>query len=887
MSTSLLKYNPGLVSDEELIRSFVVRLRDFEWLLDIVAANSSLQANQHVLVVGPRGAGKTTLVRRVELEIKTRPDLNQSWHPIMFSEETYSVGSPGEFWLEALSQIYNDSGDSRWKKIHDELAKGNDDANLRDSALGQVLDYADQLGKKLILIVENLNMLLGQLQTNSDWDLRHTLLNESRIMLLGTATNRFSELENVDRAWFELFTTHELKPLNTKDSLALWKSYTGMSAPLRRVQALRILTGGNPRLFRILSDFAIKASLRELMDNLTRLIDEHTEYFKGSLESLAPLERKVFVALLERWDPSDAREIAIAARLDVSKTSALLGRLVEKGRVATVSSLGRRRKYQAAERLFNIYYLMRRHGRPADRVRAVVRFMVQFYRDDSLVSTVTGIAREACFLEPNQRQDHYSAYAGVLACGLGHQLSSKILKQTPRTFFQGSHAPREVRLLGGIVSLPSTMLTAEVEALLQTAATASPDDPELRMLLERVVHQRANISQPNLAYESDRSHSDEAWLWVWLAEKLHDLGLFDEAFTATENGVGADPANAAAWHWRGELLWFHLRRDDEEEAVGSEELEASKEKQAEASFRKAIELDSTIPLSHGMLSTVLRCQGNLEGAEEEIQKALALDQDSAPIWSELGAVKLRLHKFREAEDALRRALKLDKDNPFSWGELGLLLAHDDGRTSEAIDAYQHALRLKQTDLFAWSKLMRLRARTGTSEELLSLVQEFLYKQKHSQKATVLAAWTIHDAEKSELLPYAIGLVRTSFAEAPDNWKLSHTLASLLAKNGNWKEAFDAISSAVKACAKSEQALKHVTDFFISAAANGYAREATAILDLQGEAAVLEPLRVGVRLFLGEQPSVAQEVLDVGEDVAKQIRELRAKLHPEPKQMRVH
>jgi hypothetical protein len=79
----------------------------------------------------------------------------------------------------------------------------------------------------------------------------------------------------------------------------------------------------------------------------------------------------------------------------------------------------------------------------------------------------------------------------------------------------------------------------------------------------------------------------------------------------------------------------------------------------------------------------------------------------------------------------------------------------------------------------------------------------------------------------------------------------------------------------------------VTDFIISAAANGYAKEAAVNLDLKGEDAVLEPLRVGVRLFLGEQPIVAQEVLDVGQDVAKRIRELKGKLNPELKQMQVH
>jgi tetratricopeptide (TPR) repeat protein len=873
MSTALLKYNPGLTRDDKLISGFVVRLRDFEWLLDIISSNTALQANQHVLVVGPRGSGKTTLVRRTAAEVRTDASLSRSWHPVVFSEETYSVSSPGEFWLETLLQIYNDTGDTRWKQARDRLAKEADDATLRESALGQVLDYADQIGKKLILVVENLNMLLGQLQPNSDWELRHTLLNESRIMLLGTATSRFSELENVDRAWYELFATHELRPLNTKDSLVLWKSYTGAKVPLRQVQALRILTGGNPRLFRILSDFAINASFRELMENLTRLIDEHTEYFKGSLDNLSPLERKVFVALLEHWDPSDARQIAFAARLDVSKTSALLHRLVEKGRVTTVSALGRKRKYQVAERLFNIYYLMRRHGRPADRVRAVVRFMVQFYRDDSLVDTVAGIAREASLLEPGQREDHYSAYAEVLGCGLDARLCLKILRRTSREFLQDRDAPQTVRRLAEMVNLLDVTAIPEVAELLQRAIRLRPLDSELPVLLGRVSEQRGD-SEAALFQESPHSSSDAAQVWVWLAEKLHDLDLFDEAYAAAEKAIATDPTNAAAWRNCGELLWFHLRqREDEEDPVS---------KKAEMAFKKAVELDPVSAWGHSVLATILRCHGDIDEAGKEIGKALELNKDSAMVWAEFGAINLRKHRFVEAEDAFRRGLKTNDKDAFLWGELGLLLSHDDKRTEEAIAAYERALRIDQTDWFAAAKLLHLKATTGgTSEELLSSIDGFLRRFNSGPRAVIHAALVVLE-ERPELLPRAIEWIRPAVAKDPNDWKLSHTLAALLAKTGDWGSAIAAMPAAIAACANSEKALRPVTEFLISATANGYAQNVLTVLERYSNVAALEPLRVGIRLYSGEHPTVAQEILDIGKDVAKRIQDLKTKTEEDQK-----
>ncbi len=103
MTLSKIKHNPGILTDEELIRSFVVRQHHLELILETIRENTG-SANQHLLIVGPRGSGKTTLVRRVAAEIRSTPELDQQFYPLVFAEESYQVCSAGEFWLEALVQ---------------------------------------------------------------------------------------------------------------------------------------------------------------------------------------------------------------------------------------------------------------------------------------------------------------------------------------------------------------------------------------------------------------------------------------------------------------------------------------------------------------------------------------------------------------------------------------------------------------------------------------------------------------------------------------------------------------------------------------------------------------------------------------------------------------
>ena len=409
-----MKYNPAFLSDEELIDAFVVRQTELDLLLQVLRENTA-ESNQHVLLIGPRGIGKTMLVLRVAAEARRAADLRDRWYPLVFAEESYQACTAGEFWLEALFHLAEQTKDARRRRAYEELREEGDEVRLRERALAQLMDFADAQGKRILLIVENLNMLLGdQLSDDDAWALRHTLLHEPRVMLLATAASRFAEIENAGMAMFDLFRLHELHPVEEDDCARIWASIAEKEVPDGRIRPIQILTGGNPRLLAIISYFGADMSFRELMTDLVHLVDEHTEYFKSHLDGLPAVERKVYVALVELWDPATAREVADSARLDVSKTSTLLSRLAGRGAVLAVDEGPRKKRYQVAERMYNIYYLMRRRGSPAARVKAVVHFMVSLYGPRELVGLVRGIAEEASRLAPELRQDHYFAFEAML-----------------------------------------------------------------------------------------------------------------------------------------------------------------------------------------------------------------------------------------------------------------------------------------------------------------------------------------------------------------------------------------------------------------------------------------------------------------------------------------
>ena len=419
MAIATKSYNPGFLTDEQLRAMFCVRVGEFESLLETLRDNSG-ESNQHAIVVGPRGSGKTTLLLRVALEVRSDPELSSRLYPIVFAEESYSVSTCGEFWLECLSRLAQQepsrAGEPDLLRTVEDVRRERDDRVLRERCLGALLGFAEREGKRLVLQVENLNMMFSDMMDpDAGWCLRKTLQTEPQIMLIGSATSRFGEIDRPDRALYDLFRVLTLRPLGRKESAVLCEKVSGRALDAGVVRRLQILTGGSPRLLAIVARFGAARSFRTLLSDLLDLVDEHTAYFKSHLESLAAQERRVYLALAELWKPATAREVGERARVETSKCSAQLRRLAERGVVSDEGGTHRRKQYYVSERLYNIYYLLRRSRGTDSLVAALVQFMDAYYSRTELRGMVDDMVVELDSVDSHTRPFYHAAFEQLSA----------------------------------------------------------------------------------------------------------------------------------------------------------------------------------------------------------------------------------------------------------------------------------------------------------------------------------------------------------------------------------------------------------------------------------------------------------------------------------------
>ena len=100
------KFNPGLLqSDEEVVGQFVVRRHEFEAVCDVLRGNIGAPSCQHLLVVAPRGRGKTMLLARVAAEIRRDAEFGRHLLPVRFMEESQEIYGLADFWLETLFHL--------------------------------------------------------------------------------------------------------------------------------------------------------------------------------------------------------------------------------------------------------------------------------------------------------------------------------------------------------------------------------------------------------------------------------------------------------------------------------------------------------------------------------------------------------------------------------------------------------------------------------------------------------------------------------------------------------------------------------------------------------------------------------------------------------------
>lgn len=101
---------------------------------------------QHMMLIGPRGMGKTTLGLRFLYAVAESPDLATHWQPVPFYEESYDVGDLADLWLAALRHLTRATDDLRWESRADALAADEREplpAEIRDTVAEIRQEFAE------------------------------------------------------------------------------------------------------------------------------------------------------------------------------------------------------------------------------------------------------------------------------------------------------------------------------------------------------------------------------------------------------------------------------------------------------------------------------------------------------------------------------------------------------------------------------------------------------------------------------------------------------------------------------------------------------------------------------------------------------------------------
>ncbi|MBL8397683.1 MAG: tetratricopeptide repeat protein, partial [Candidatus Accumulibacter sp.] len=757
---AISKYNPQLWSDEQLRAIFVARHNELADILQALRATPPDTVGQHVLLVGARGMGKSTLMQRLALAVEDDAALAAAWLPLRFPEEQYTVATLGQFWANVLDSL----ADALQRQNQPTAAL---DAAAQDIAalpaqqqaaacLAAIDRHATARAQRLLLLVDNTDYLLHNLPRADHWALRATLQSNPRLLWVGGSYQSLEADSHYHDAFIDFFRVVDLRPLKLNEMeqalLALADTFGGASARAamqaqfaahpERLPTLRQLSGGNPRSTVMLYELFAHGREGSVRGDLEALLDNMTPVYKNRMEALADAPRKLLAHLLEHWAPISLGELARVSQIAKSSISPQLQRLelaglIEKTRLRGTTRTG----YQAAERFFNIWYLMRLSPRrQRNRLAWLVEFMRLWFSRGELSDLARqrlsgGAARRSAFdleydrvladalpaeaperhalrwslLKECQNLREHPAFAGLLdldgddadfhdAADYLQRLNAlpALLRACPHAETEAEKSAWVDAVLGSI-----RLSLAEKERVAQAAAGLSHTQYDAlgdlfrdecveweknygqsaAQALRAAVRRRdffPDLPDPRLAYQQMRAcFAGQPEALRLVADLFWDKHKDEWCLKALEFAEQARPDDAKLAHRRGWLLSNRLGRYAD----------------AEDAYRQAIARDDQAADPWTSLGNLLTIHlGRYADAEEAYRQAIARDDQDAVPWTNLGnLLQDHLGRYADAEDAYHQAIARDDQDARPWNNLGNLLQLHLGRYADAEDAYRQAI----------------------------------------------------------------------------------------------------------------------------------------------------------------------------------------------------
>jgi tetratricopeptide (TPR) repeat protein/DNA-binding transcriptional ArsR family regulator len=802
-----LLYNPDVMPEEEVKATFVARGALLDELVSLVAGQPDGAGVQHAVIIAPRGMGKTTMLRMVQFAVKDR-GLADRWLALKFPEESYGVYDLADLWLETLDLIAAETKDNDLRQRAQALKEkypSNDD--LQEAALAALKDWRRRDGRRLLLLVENFDEMLGQINDERDnARLRDVLMNDGTMMLLGGATTFFKEACAYDQPLYNFFKIYNLADLRFAEMQDLLRRRAEvdsaqdfevkLKANANRLRALEYFTGGNPRLVLMLYRLVSRSALTEVRQALEKLLDEVTPYYKAKVEALPPQQRKILDHIArvsgqtnEGLTPGD---IAKAVRLSPNQVSAQLKRLLELGYVRAANLRGRSSYYTLSEPLYAIWHQMR-FGRDSRlRMQWLVNWLRVMHSPEELIgegqrldeifqqhldagrhTEARGILEYLCYLadasadSTNRMGLFERVFQGFLRLkdvqgavnelirliGLENLSAQALVKLCEaKVIREGDY--RTVALKSSEGSLPKPVEDYLMCSILLLKAAEKVDAESTLAYVEQLIKTAPELQRFR---PEDSTPVRTSGLWHLKGALLLNSGKYSDALDSFDKAVKESPELADAWKSRGQALFgLHLYS----EAVGSYDI--------------ALGVEPNNAGWWGLRGLALESEGKKEQALASFERSLEIDSRSAINWHIRGRILMDLGRDGEALTSFDKSLEFDPGYQPAWVSRSLLL-YGMERYEDAIKGCDNALELDVRNNAVWairglSYLQRF-TRAVERKDLVSATEDWNEAIKSMSKSSQqdwhgAASGVLLSVAKTGDLSYVRRLITVSGMEEP-------------------------------------------------------------------------------------------------------------------------
>jgi len=538
-----LAYNPGRDSVEylETITCGANRHHILEQLVLALRAEIGRPNHQHHLLIGPRGAGKTHLLRLLTAgRITADPQLANAYLPVVMPEET-PLRSPADLFLkfvERLAELLKEPTDYLSPDAIRNArgiclsalttARGIRDSLKRLDVMAEALEsIAKTLGRILLPVAENMDQTFylgtqggrkGPL--DEQWSLRRHLQDSPHLLLIAAAPSIFGAVGDPGKPFYDFFRTHELQELSNDEVLEIIRlrleseaakpGSDGLRAErVRRLldhlpkntpqlRGLLAITGGLPRFVHLIYEVIVETDLEWVMDTLDAFLDEMTPYFQHRLDPrfIPQAEMDLLHSLAIARGPQQPSELAEQLYgVSTNEVSELLGRLQERGLVKRAGRPGGQAvTWDLTEPLYRVWTQFRDNPTAQEQYRLLAEFVAILFRREEIEAEREQLSRElTCLPDGSGKREGVIIRQKILESAIDYLTSSKVASElvaTPATIaVEESHWVKKAREL--FKSLNAARKTGDKEHCLsllnelRALAHTYPGDGDVRKPLAR------------------------------------------------------------------------------------------------------------------------------------------------------------------------------------------------------------------------------------------------------------------------------------------------------------------------------------------------------------------------------------------------------------------